>query len=504
VLFGGRPFPLDEEYIAGWFSFFPATSLTPYSGIMSVPPASYVLVSHKRAVCQEYWKFDPAHSVRYATDEEYEEHFRNVFSASIRRRLRADAPVTAELSGGMDSSSIVCLADDLIAHSESNYPRLDTVSYYDDADANWDERPFFSAVEERRGRAGCHLSVDVSSVGAIPRNPLEFRATPASSCPSSSQATRFTEYFAERRSRVLLSGVGGDEVLGGVPTPIPELADLLAFGKLLAFARRTTEWALAIKKPWIFLTLETARRFLPPGVRKLPSAQTPPQWLKKEFVERQRDALNGYERRLMFSGVRPSFQVNMSLLEGLRRQIACIPICCQPLLDTRYPYLDRELLQFLYATPREQMVRPHQRRSLMRRALTQTVPSLVLNRRRKAAASRSPLAAIAAQCGSLLTENPHWESARLGIVDQNAFLVSVQKALSGENLPLFQLIRTLMLESWLRGLTNGPRPIVLTFPPGRTSTIRKMGSNAGLGGRDELREPASSALRRRGLLHFLS
>src|SRR5208283_859373 len=43
VLFAGKTFALCEEYIAGWFSFFPATHLTPYLGIHSVPPSSFVL-----------------------------------------------------------------------------------------------------------------------------------------------------------------------------------------------------------------------------------------------------------------------------------------------------------------------------------------------------------------------------------------------------------------------------------------------------------------------------
>src|SRR5437879_2101071 len=44
VLLAGKTFAICKEYIAGWFSMFPATHLTPYVGIHSVPPSSFVLL----------------------------------------------------------------------------------------------------------------------------------------------------------------------------------------------------------------------------------------------------------------------------------------------------------------------------------------------------------------------------------------------------------------------------------------------------------------------------
>src|SRR5262249_59217617 len=107
----------------------------------------------------KYWDFDPSKRISYPTDAEYEEHFRIVFGEAVRRRLRSDSPILAELSGGMDSSSIVCMADTIIARADAETPRLDTVSYYNDSEPNWNERPYFTKVEEKRRRTGCHIDV---------------------------------------------------------------------------------------------------------------------------------------------------------------------------------------------------------------------------------------------------------------------------------------------------------------------------------------------------------
>src|SRR6202167_302882 len=57
VILARKTFALDEEYIAGWLSFLPALHLTPYSGIRSVPPASYVRIQGDRCTATRYWDF---------------------------------------------------------------------------------------------------------------------------------------------------------------------------------------------------------------------------------------------------------------------------------------------------------------------------------------------------------------------------------------------------------------------------------------------------------------
>jgi asparagine synthase (glutamine-hydrolysing) len=126
VRLAGKTFALDEEYIAGWLSMYPATHLTPCLGVHSVPPSSSVLLRPGKQVVSKYWDFDPKSTIRYRTDVEYEEHFRTVFTTAVQRNLRSDRPVLAELSGGRDSSSIVCMADEIIARGNAA-PRYNLV-----------------------------------------------------------------------------------------------------------------------------------------------------------------------------------------------------------------------------------------------------------------------------------------------------------------------------------------------------------------------------------------
>ena len=123
-----------------------------------------------------------------------------------------------------------------------------------------------------------------------------------------------------------------------------------------------------------------------------------------------------------------------------------------PPFEKRYPYLDRNLLEFMYAIPREQLVRPKQRRSLMRRALAGIVPDEILNRKSKAFVARAPMAEISKDWSSITATVQDMLSASLGIVDSQRLFEVLQKARRGEESPTLRLMRTMCLEAWMKDL----------------------------------------------------
>ncbi len=452
VLFAGKSFALCEEYIAGWFSFFRATNLTPYIGIHSVPPSSLVVIRNGKQTVTKYWDFDPEKRIRYNADAEYEEHFRTEFTEAVRCRLRSDSPILAELSGGMDSSSIVCMADTIITRGIAETPRLDTISYYDDSEPNWNERPYFTRVEQKRGRTGTHIDFARRESFTFELDSDHFAATPGSGGRPSEASRRLTACMTSQGNRVVLSGVGGDEVTGGVPTPTPELEDTLARGEFRTLAHQLKVWALNKQKPWFHLLFESVRGFLPPALIGVSKYEQTAPWLNPSFAKRNKAALRGYQTKLRLFGPMPSFQENLSTLEVLRRQLACFALPLEPLIEKRYPFLDRNFLEFIYAIPREQLVRPGQRRSLIRRALVGIVPDELLSRKRKAFVSRAPMAFISTEWAGLTELIRHMTSTSLGIVDRQSFAETLQKARQSQEVPVATLMRTLGVELWLQNL----------------------------------------------------
>jgi len=465
---------INMEYVAGWFSFFPATHLTPYCGVAAVPPSSFVRLLRDSSTVAKFWEFPAAQILRLADDYEYEERFRQEFASSVRRRLRTVNPILAELSGGVDSTSIVCVADSLLAHEQGLAPRLDTLSFYDDTEPNWNERPFFELVEQKRGKTGLHFKVDSTQDLRFLLSPSEHLAcTPGELTRTTGLRKEIGGLTGSTEYDAILSGIGGDEFTGGVPTAIPELADLLVTARFQKLAHQLKAWSLAQRRPWIHVLLETMRSFVaPPRSSGTSQPRSLPVWLSENFGRQYRSVLMGYEKPLTLWGSLPTFQDNLSVVDALRRQLAATAIECAGIPSKSYPFLDMDFLQFLFSVPREQLIQPGRRRSLMRRALAGLVPDEILNRKRKAYVLRSPTIAIGACWRELQAFAGNMISEQLGIVSSRLFLETMDKIRSGHEMAILPVYRLLLIECWLRNLAEHN---VLAFGAGaRGSTERSV------------------------------
>ncbi len=453
VLLSGDKLHIDDDYIAGYFANEPDAHLTPYREICQVPPGQFVFIQNGKAQVERYWTFKAKTRVRYKTDAEYEEHFRYVFRQSVRRRLRSDSPVLAELSGGLDSSSIVCMADDILAKEGAHTPRLDTLSFYDKTEPNGDDWKYFQKVEEKRGRVGAH--VDESILGACPSS-LEY--SDFSPLPGYFGSGRQLE--AERAAvvryggyRAVLSGIGGDEFLGGIPNPTAQLADLLVQFKLVTLAKQLVVWSLVKRKPWIQLLWHASWALLPSSlVRYAFNGPKVEPWIEEGFAKRIRIAARQLEAHEHFGLWLPTRRSYIGAVFLIANKLAK---CRPPILaleEFRFPYLDQNLIEFILSIPANQLLRPGERRSLMRRALTGIVPQEILSRRTKQFGARTPVVVVGKNWEQLRLVLDSPLSSRLGYISERRFLENLDTARNGKEIHIVRMLRTVSLEFWLRDL----------------------------------------------------
>ena len=97
----------NEAMIAEYLTGNPETvTETLWSGVERLAPAHALEITADGARARRYWDFDPGARIRYARDEEYAEHFREIFLRAVECRVRDEDAVGVMLSGGIDSSAI--------------------------------------------------------------------------------------------------------------------------------------------------------------------------------------------------------------------------------------------------------------------------------------------------------------------------------------------------------------------------------------------------------------
>jgi asparagine synthase (glutamine-hydrolysing) len=138
---------LDEEYVADFLSRGQAVGRTPYRDIYPVPPGRVVRAAGRKLTIDPFWRL-PLSESRLAHADEYEAQLLTLFRDAVRVRLGARTPVCAELSVGLDSSSIVCMAGRLISNGSVAPSELITFSYR--YEGSTDEK-FYQAVTKRCG-----------------------------------------------------------------------------------------------------------------------------------------------------------------------------------------------------------------------------------------------------------------------------------------------------------------------------------------------------------------
>jgi asparagine synthase (glutamine-hydrolysing) len=449
----GNAVELDEAYAARYLSCLPLRDLTPYRGIRAVPPAHYLVVGLHGSARQRHWEPTSKERIEYRSDLEYEEQFLSLFRQSVRRRTGAGAPILAELSGGMDSTSIVCVSDRMRAESGVVPGEfLDTISYFEDSEPNWDERRYYSVVEAQRGKSGIHLNI------ASETRTFEPLGLSTDLCPPLPGVDRFAagrqnelaQAMAAGNYRVILSGIGGDEVLGGVPAPLPELADYLCSFQFQSLTRCALAFCMVDRTPLLNMLAKTVATSAAAYSTLLTDRVQVPPWIPRPLKRIAKDAGIDAAVKVPRLGLSPSRIENglnwWQILETLPHLYPSIT----SRYEYRYPYLDRDLVEFLYRIPREQLVRPNRRRSLMRRALRGIVPAEILERPRKGSLIRGPLIAIQRSEAAIQSIFEGSITGAMGLIDERQLKVALADVAKGTSPRWWPaLIKAINMEYWL-------------------------------------------------------
>jgi asparagine synthase (glutamine-hydrolysing) len=425
---------------------------TIYAGVKQLAAASTLTLRDGRLSTDRYWSVADAQRAPAAKLSEADAiaQCRDLLTTSIRLRLDPQGRTWSQLSGGIDSSSVVSLVQWLAEQGDIPHGLAGTVTFVIGSDTGSDERPFSDQVV-KRWRVRNEQVVDA---------PWWFDETDDELLPLPDQPlltiihapidSRFRAVLRAAGARVMLTGWGSDQLFTGSPV---YLADRLARGQV-SYVLGELAHRAAVERGsfWTMGYRHVVRPFLPASFRRFARRRvsSPPNWLRMDT--------------LRHAGViaKPD-----SLAEGrigkkyghwLATEIADVQRAEETralaeVVSVRHPFLYRPLVEFALHLPPELCARPHAHKWVLRQAVKGIVPEAIRTRVGKGGGGDS-LARMFANLQPFLRQLAHRPIlADLGVVDARRLMVAVEevsnpKTWKGSHAG--DLVKALTIEAWLQ------------------------------------------------------
>jgi asparagine synthase (glutamine-hydrolysing) len=432
------PRRVDEQQLYEYLGFglYDHNDLTFFAGIRQVAAGAYVVVDGGGIRETRYW------TPVLAEDADPDpKEFLRLFTRAVERRLVADVPVGTCLSGGLDSSSIVCVMDRLLAQhvpdSVSLGDRLKTFSAVFPGDPI-DERRYAEAVL-------AVTSADPTWVHPTSEEWLGELETwvwhaEEPMITTAPYAMWSVMRAASQKVTVLLDGQAGDELLGGyVPYQYVYLRQLLREHRYPEFSvesarARDTVGRLARRRMW-----ERRHRVDVASLLR-------PEWTSGKQRPHDPRVQDDLKRRLLQDLT--TFSLPSLLRYEDRNSMAHS-------MESRLPFLDQELVEWILRLPASAIVSGGWSRRILREAMRGILPEEVRQRRRKIGFTTPEFRWFRQQRSSIqsLMRSPSFQSRPYW--DAEAVAAAFRLACVGGSEESLFFWRAVNVELWLRVYFEG-------------------------------------------------
>ena len=395
------------------------TSLTFYKNIFRLPPGHLLVVRKTGLVQHRYWKLQQSPLLKLSSDADYAEAFLDVFSNAVKCRMRFPAKVGTFLSGGLDSSSITCLA---AKHAGAN--RIKTYSAVFDNIPDSDERFYMNLVVDKVNSEATFVRADQLSPLTSIEAMLDYEDEPFY---AGNLYMHWAIYAAARNNgiTVLLDGIDGDNIVSHGIYYLRELAASTNWKEFSSYAkglaRSFVDEGITAEDMFALHGADCFRKFARDGATPfavLSSALRIALGLGISVKNVLSYVLTDREYRLPGRLSRDRIETRMMLLTSTLAAdvpirewlVQCMENDPEPTsemqgqyqaltsgvvpfvfeiadrasaafsVETRYPYFDKRVVEFCMSLPPQQKISKKCTRVVLRRAMAELLPQQVQQR----------------------------------------------------------------------------------------------------------------------------
>ncbi len=427
--------------------------------IKTLKPAHNLTVKAGKLDLQAYYSLDTEQFGKSKLSfEEAVENYRSLFLDSLRLHLRSDVEIGASLSGGMDSSAIVCSAAKFTGKG------MQTFSSYYNADPAMDERKWIKLIVEQTGSLAHYISPSGTDAEAWLETVTYYNDVPTRAGYTSQWAVNKLAH--ETGIKVMLSGQGSDELLAGYKHAAYRFyADMVRSFDLRGLSRELPNYLKGTR------SAEALARIAKIGLSTvLPESAL----YRLEFDHYRFEPFNkGFTHKAGDQAAEPildkirdipgtrlaNFLYNMLNTTSIQTLLHLEDrMSGANSVESRVPFLDHRLVDLSLSLPSEYKIKAPLQKYIHRLAMKDIVPEQIYNRADKGIFS-SPFYNVWMSG----TMKPYIEGIlastafrQRGIWDLPMINLQWQRYLKGDKRPAEMLFHVIALEAWFRIYNDQP------------------------------------------------
>ncbi|MCP5021223.1 MAG: asparagine synthase (glutamine-hydrolyzing) [bacterium] len=381
-----------DEVLTYWTAQAPRTA---FKGIRALPPGHSMRIKQGTIELWTYWSLRFGERAYDLSDDEAAEQLREHLIRSTKLRLRSDVPVGSYLSGGLDSSLIVAM---ITGESDA---ALETFSVAFESD-EFDESSFQREVSRHLGTSHSEILCTPFQIGEVFPEVIRHAESPIlRTAPA--PLYRLSRLVRESGYKVVLTGEGADEILGGY--------DLFKEAKIRRFWSRFPESnlrPLLLRRLYPYLKNLQAqpeayrRAFFHVKATDLdnPFFSHLPRWdmtvgIKRFYSRETKERLKGFDPREDLEQTLPTGFAKWHQFEQAQYLEATILMPGYILasqgdrmlmgnsVEGRFPFLDHHLVEFAARLHPRQKMKALNEKFILKRALGHLLPASVCQRKKQ-------------------------------------------------------------------------------------------------------------------------
>jgi asparagine synthase (glutamine-hydrolysing) len=451
---------LDGYAIADFLTYnWRDQARTMFAAVHSLPPGHCLRLDAAGPRAWRYWNPDRVAPIHYATDDEYVQHFRELFSRCVADRLRSRTGAAALMvSGGLDSSSIAAVAQNLYTQACTT-ARPIAFTHVAEDEPETDERQYSQLLNSE---LGLELHAHLFNSEPLPESLEAY--TPILNLPFLLETAppAFMQPLKQNHCDVFIRGDGGDILFDAAKT---QYIDAMRSGHwrqawpwMRAGRQQGNTWPQILRSFFIWPFLPQRLRYWGARLRGSWRFGHVPRWLHPQFSRQASPAerlyRQGYPRRFRSPTRQAQYETYIGLgLQPISTVLFNI-LANQNGLEARFPFLDRRLMEFMLAAPLRLGAQPGPANTkwLLRQAMRGILPENIRLRTTKTFGDPERMRALYIQAQDRLTAQ--FANAKLTQYDiiNNKILIFEFLAFCG-NTGYYKsdihFTLTLLMEQWL-------------------------------------------------------